>query len=129
MGRHVASATSSLIRHVLVCPLPHQIQPSAPCRRVVLDVCVSWHAALAAAPELVPTERFTFYLADDYPDDPLPADLQGDDASVRGYIATRTRLKPVLRQLQGLSPHTLSVHLTGFDWFLVSARPPVLPHA
>lgn len=80
------------------------------CRRAILDVSRGWHAALVAAPELVPTACLSCMY--DY----------AADGRLRLYsCGTHPKLIAALGEVQSLSPRTLSVRLEGFDWCLVSS--------
>ena len=82
----------------------------------------SWHAALTAAPELVPTARLSCLF--DVETDAM-FDYRGEHGtgpSPAAYFSCCPKLRRAMAALQRLSPRTLRVRLEGFDWYLVRRK-------
>ena len=81
-------------------------------------MCRGWHAALAAAPELVLTVRLSCVYDADEDSAAMRAQDRHMDSFPHNYINGCPKLRAAMDQLQALSPRTLAVGLQGFDWSL-----------
>lgn len=117
---HDFPAPTVMMHHLSVlCPAVPCSPAHSPCRQAVLDVSRSWHAALAAAPELVPTARLSCIYDEEEDEAPFRGCNMNGMPFPQCYLDGCPKLRAALGQLRRLSPRTLRVRLEGFDWSLV----------